>query len=713
MYGYRKSANLENGLMTNLNSISSSLSSLDTVGRPSAAANGHKRPANGSKLSSVDNLISSRSHSIASTSLLWPPNRLLSGPDNRHSSRNGRQSLLDSDSVYYANTKPRRSSSLLGASCFNNAQQVTSNFILSPLLLLTILRQIFDFLGQVWLQILVNFFTIILLIVALFGIRQNRISYLSIYALWALFNTLWNLLVVCTYLRLRIDFMQALNLQEDSLSLNTGATSWWHTNGPGCLPYNITSIQPSISILQPSIITGCRIDYRSIESSQAALHALLSLLSALASCCIILSIRKNPHQGKGDKLFRLSTLDRPPKVNQDPFPSHQDNGTLTRYGANSASLKRAANRTGSRGSQHSLSSQRSASRRRTRQPSDSALPTPRGSTSSTMRSQKYGSLSSRRSSKKERRGDLASLTYGTAGGERAGNRNRLSSVSSNDYLPSYQPPHSSNANLLSSYGDVSSIDSYNNEDNKAAKFRQTSVKSSARGNANPTYSGSRSSIYSSHGNSNSNNYDNLSYIYGNSNAKNSENLYQASTSNVLDGTRRREQQNQIYQQNKMNSIRSRNNYKRRDPPAVPREIHAETHQNGQQQADSDPMTKAKLAMTNGTSFHSFSSASHLQSNSSGAPKINGLDGSRQQEVNNNYMTANYEEASNPNMRMGAQHQLANGINGNHSSFDSRPRSELDKGSVMQNQSQIYSNQRNQRHPIYSNHIPNGNSETPI
>lgn len=711
MYGYRKSSNADNGLMTNLNSISSSLSSLDTIGRPSTMTN-QKISTNVSKLSSIDNLISSRSHSIASTSLLWPPNRLPN--EDRHSGRNGRQSLLDSDSVYYANTNIKRHSSSI-KSCFKNSSQITSNFILIPLLLSTILRQVFDFLGQIWLQILVNFFTIILLILALFGIKQNRISYLFVYSSWAIFNTFWNLIVVCIYLKVRPDSLHPFNLQEDTLSLYTGATSWWHSNGPGCLPYNITSIQPSISILQPSIVTGCRIDYHSIESAQAALHGFFSFISTIASCCIIISIHKNQKHINTEKSYRMSTLDRPSKVNQDPYPNHYDNGTLTRYGTGAASLKRISNRTGSRGSQHSLASQRSGTRRRARQPSDSVLPTPRGSTSSIMRSQKYGSLSSRRSSKRERRGDLASLTYGVTGGERANNRSRLSSVSSNDCLPSYQPPHSSNANLLSSYGDVSSIDSYNNtNDQKIRKVRQTSVKSSVRGNANPTYSGSRSSIYS-HGNTN--NYDNLSYIYGNNNVKNSENLYQASTSSVLESTQQRQQQNQIYQQNRLNSTRSRNNYKRRDPPAVPHEIHAETHQNGQTHFDNDAMTKAKLAMTNGTSFQPFSSANHQQTTSNGESKTNGIDSSRYPEINNNYMTSNYGEKSHYSKRISSNpnghHQSASNQNKGFSTFDSRSRVEPDKNNMTQDQTIIYSNQRNSRPPIYSNHIPNGNSETPI
>lgn len=705
MYGSRKSN--DNGLMTNLNSISSSLSSIDTIGRRTNTK------------ASVDNLINDRSQSIASTSLLWPKSNGLSKNQTiqdqyRYSNTGGGNRNANSrhagSEIYYSTSRKNR---LTKCCCFS--PETALNFMLIPTLLLTITRQVFDFLGQVWLQIIINFFTIILLIVALFGIKQRRISYLTIYSLWALFNTFWNIIVLCIYSKLR-----DVGVNEDFLSLYTGATSWWSTKGPGCLPYNISSIQPSISISQQTFTPGCKLDYHTVESSQASLHALLSFVSSLFCICIIIGIKRNPKIYQNpDKVYRLNTLsnDRS-KVNQDPFPTH---GGSARYNTKTASLRRAPTKTSSRSSQHSIGSQRSA-KRRSRHPSDSALPTPRGSTSSTMqRSQKYGSISSRRSNKKERRSDISSLTYGTtvAGSERAGpsTRTRLSSVSSNDYLPSYQPPHSSNTNLLSSYGEISSIDSYNNH-RIGSKNRQTSIKTSIKGNTNPTYNGSRSSIYS-HGNPNNiNNYDDLSYIYGNNNTRNSENLYAASSNAKFEGLKNYNQQTNIYQSNKSNSIRGRNGFNLREqqpPPPMPQEIRAETHQTDRNDnyQNGEFINQAKLASANG-GFQSFSAAPQSRISNNGS-QINGKDSFHLEINNNNYVNSDYQE-SNFLEKQTAQNQNVY-ITGNGSStFDSRPRANGDMNLVsVVNQSQVYSNQRNSRYPIYSNHTSsnNGNSETPI
>lgn len=672
MYGYRQSN--ENGLMTNLNSISSSLSSIDTIGR-----------RNNTK-ASADNLIAPRNHSVASTSLLWN-----GAKDDRYSNaaaiRNGTR--YATSEIYYNGNRS------LGSYCFNS--ETVLNCTLVPLLLLTITRQVFDFLGQIWLQILINFFTIIFIIIALFGIRQRRFSYLALYTLWSLFNTVWNLIVICIHTKIH-----DVGLTEDALSFRTGATSWWHSNGPGCPPYNMGSIQP-INMLQPNLITGCRMDYRKVESSQAALHALFSLMTSLICCCLLSNIRgKQAAQQKSDKPFRLNNLmnDRS-KVNQNPFPDR-----TSRFCSNTASLRRAPNKTSSRSSQHSVSSMRSA-RRRNRQFADGTnLITPRGSTSSNQRSQKYGSVSSRRSNKKERRSDISSLTYGTTGdrGASASRRTRLSSLSSVDYLPSYQPPHSSSANLLSSYGEISSIDSYNNHTgHRSTRNRHASIKSINRGNANPTYNGSRSSVCSN--NTNANNYDDLSYIYGNNSVKNSESLY--GPSNGVGNARQRQH---IYQQGKTNSSGRRNNLRGRDQHvAVPQKIHAETYQldqtDGSHHNGNDTIVKSKL--TNG-SFQSFSVASQQVPSTS---KMQMNDESRPPEINNNQLTSSYQSGG---------IDKSGQMNGKvmpttNSTIDNRYRTiDNSVNTTLTNQSQIYANnQRNSRYPIYLNHNSIGNSETPI
>lgn len=579
MYGYHSSN--QNGLMTNLDSISSSLSSIDTIGQ---------RRAGAKVASSADNLITPVSHSMASNSLLWRAPKgdrsIYSGSQTtRAGSVSGR---CNGSEIYYSGETTnlnmpsdvvqqyykRRKPCCCYCCClhFDN----TLDCILVPLLSLTILRQVFDFMGQIWLQILVNFFTIIFIIVALFGVRQHKISYLLVFLAWSLFNTTWNTLVFCIHSKVR-----DVGIPEDVLSLYTGTYSWWRWNGPGCLPTGITSLHTSsVSMLnQSNALIGCRIDYHLIEAVQALIHGVLSFVAVLVCSCLMTSIRHNPayyknfinNSSKVDKAFRLNNLTlKGPKIGQDPYPSHSNAGRLL---SASNSLRRAPNKASSRSSQHSMSLIRSHRRRPSSSLNNNRRPqiengisqqTPRGSTSSTTRSQKYGSISSRRSaSRRERRSDISSLTYGTTSQDRAGvsgsKRERLSSLSSVDYLPSYQPPHSSSANLLSSYGEISSTDSYTNQSNadhkRSSKNRQISVKSVARGNMNPTYSGSRSSICTR--NTNGNNYDDISFIYGNGhmnvNGSNSTQTFEANRSHrnnldnsVKQSTGGNSQQAQIY-----------------------------------------------------------------------------------------------------------------------------------------------------------------------
>lgn len=509
MYGYRQTG--ENGLMTNLNSISSSLSSLDQVGqRPNARA-------------SVDNLIAPRTHSVGSTSLLWRANK----QEERHYANTGNGNPYATNSEIYAErqrTKLRRRNSCV--SCFDS--ETALNFLLVPLLLLTIFRQVIDFLGQIWLQILINFFTIIILIVALFGIRQKRISYMVTFIVWSLFNTAWNSIIVCLHTKLR-----EVGLSEEALSFYSGTISWWHANGPGCIPYSI-SIDSSV-LLRPNMITGCRIDYHLIESAQAALHAVLSFLSALVACCALASYKHyssayRKQNANTDKSYRLSHLTSERiKNSQDPMrPLPKINGVS---GTNSLRRVPGSSQNRLNGSlSHATTSSMRSARRRFRQPVENGTLANRGSTSSTQRPQRYGSLSSRRSNasrRDNRRGDVSSLTYGTSTGYGYANdrnvlqkrqRTRLSSLSSDvDYLPSYRPPHSSNANLLGSTAEVSSIDSYSNQTNVKRtlmqKNRQTGSKhlTESSGNTNPTFSGSKSSLYS-HGNQ-ANNYAEVQQNY--------------------------------------------------------------------------------------------------------------------------------------------------------------------------------------------------------
>lgn len=659
MYGYRQAIN--NPLMTNLNSISSSISSLDTIGR--------RNPIK----ASADNLINPRTKSTTSTSLLWRANK-----DERYSTTgsvlNGTSRNLGSE-IYYSGDKAS-----FTRSCLN--PESAFDLILVPFLLLTIARQVMDFLGQIWLQILINFLTILITIVALFGMRQRRASYLDLFCLWSLFNIIWNLAVFCIHSRIK-----DVAMTEETLSLYTGATSWWQSNGPGCLPYNISSIKPPIGVIQPSIVTGCRFDYHLIESTQAILHACISMAGFMVSCCVRLKLRRNlgrklQSEQRNEKAYRLNNLanDRT-RVNQDPFPVHKPSRTAASH---TASLRRAPNKASSRSSQHSVSSSRSA-RRRQRMSVDGTLPTPRGSTSSAQRSQKYGSLSSRRSNRRERRSENSSITYGVTGEKASSNqRNRLSSLSSTEYLPSYQPPHSSSANLLSSYGELSSIDSYNNQTTRP-KQRQTSIKAIPKGNTNPTYNGSRSSVCSQ--NTNAHNYDDLSHLYGNNNSiahgdKGHDTLY--SSRNMSDGLRQNHTTRSTYH-NKNHLNRAGDQFQNGTI-----DVRAETYRpvsNGIHREDRLMKPKGSV-ITNG-SFQSFTSSRAQQNNFTGLKDTN---------------LNKYPQRSYTNGTDDQSGQLGNS-NEARSRLLNNPASQFS-----------FSNgETSSRYPIYSNQMQsNGNSsETPI
>lgn len=451
--------------MTNLNSISSSLSSLDTINQKTSVKGDFNK------------LATTRSHSTTSTSLLWP---LTKGDRYKTAMKSRVLALKNRD----------------GKPC--QFHKAALNTILAPLLLLTIARQLFDFLGQTWLQILINFFTIILLIVALFGLHQHKKSYLAIFSIWSFLNTCWNIIVICIHLKLH-DFKF---LNEESLSLNTGSINWWYTNGPGCLPINMGSYQTTL--VQPNIITGCRIDYHLIEAGQAAVHSILSFVALIVSCCIIISTdsyKQRQYESEyidASRIYRLNNLnlDRS-RINHNPSPRHNSTSLSV-----TESIKRASIRSASRASQHSSSSKRSARRSRK---SSVEEENPRESSLNHRIEHKYGSLTSRKSGRSHHKPAYGSQKYN--------GKSRLPSISSIEQAPSYNPSQSSYANVLSTYGEISSIDSFNSQ-RQSLKKKSSNLKSheSYLGSTNPGYSGSRSSVSSRVGISN--NYDNLSYVYG-------------------------------------------------------------------------------------------------------------------------------------------------------------------------------------------------------
>src|SRR5690349_14984336 len=98
-------------------------------------------------------------------------------------------------------------------------------WILSICLVLTVVRQVFDFLGHMWLPILANFLHIIFLILGLFGIVQFRPSFLIAFSTWTVVWIGWNSFLITFYLNVGI-----LNrdMSSDVLGFGTGGSkSFW------------------------------------------------------------------------------------------------------------------------------------------------------------------------------------------------------------------------------------------------------------------------------------------------------------------------------------------------------------------------------------------------------------------------------------------------------------------------------------------------------
>ncbi|RWS02012.1 uncharacterized protein B4U79_03101 [Dinothrombium tinctorium] len=154
-------------------------------------------------------------------------------------------------------------------------------------LLFTIVRQVFDFLGQVWTSILFNFFSILITIVGCFGGFESRNCYLYVYCFWQILSFLWNLFVVCFYLEIGSLFDR--DKDENVLNLGTGSRSWFESNGPLCEPIFNEShpVSSHQTFIRPIHVKGCVLYYFVIESIQATIQIVLSIFAFISSFFLI------------------------------------------------------------------------------------------------------------------------------------------------------------------------------------------------------------------------------------------------------------------------------------------------------------------------------------------------------------------------------------------------------------------------------------------
>jgi len=162
-------------------------------------------------------------------------------------------------------------------------------------LLTLILRQTFDFFGHLWLCILVNFFTILIVIIGIFGGHQYRPGYISIYLLWQLINITWNVFIICFYLEIG-PYTQSTSGDYNLVNLGTGSRSWFEANGPLCNAiYNVSNLTDHLQLIKPVQVNGCYLDYRIIECVQAGLQILFAINTFFISFFLIYSFSRKPY----------------------------------------------------------------------------------------------------------------------------------------------------------------------------------------------------------------------------------------------------------------------------------------------------------------------------------------------------------------------------------------------------------------------------------
>ncbi|XP_040578107.1 uncharacterized protein NKAIN [Lepeophtheirus salmonis] len=185
-------------------------------------------------------------------------------------------------------------------------------------------RQVFDFLGYMWLPILANFINIILVILGIFGVFEKRTAYLVSYLVWTFFWISWNIFLICFYKN--IGYLN--NETQDLLSLGTGSFSWWFVNGVGCeAEYHFNTediINAKPTPYRPSNVKGCKMNYEDIEVCHAGIQIILGLLGMILG--IIISIQTNKvtcHSSKSMYSIKYS-----PKIESNRRNQSSDSTTL-------------------------------------------------------------------------------------------------------------------------------------------------------------------------------------------------------------------------------------------------------------------------------------------------------------------------------------------------------------------------------------------------
>ncbi|KAJ2947765.1 hypothetical protein O0L34_g9545 [Tuta absoluta] len=226
-------------------------------------------------------------------------------------------------------------------------------------LIVTVQRQVFDFMGYMWLPIIANFVNILLIIFGSFGAVQYITKYLAAYAIWSFMWLTWNVFLICYYLNLG-----SLNRESGLLSLGTGSVSWWEGNGWGCQP--VWGEVDGPGTWRPTRVDGCFLPWQYVELGQSALAA--ALTAAALPLALLLAFRsfkkRKPDSNKG-------TLPRRPVYTIELSPTETN---ISESSLKPMTPRRVKRRSGSRGNQSSVRRSRRSYRNAGYLSSNASLP---------------------------------------------------------------------------------------------------------------------------------------------------------------------------------------------------------------------------------------------------------------------------------------------------------------------------------------------------
>ncbi|XP_061708667.1 sodium/potassium-transporting ATPase subunit beta-1-interacting protein 4 [Cydia pomonella] len=208
-------------------------------------------------------------------------------------------------------------------------------------LIITVQRQVFDFLGFMWVPIIANFVNILLIIFGSFGAVQYITKYLIAYAIWSFMWLTWNTFLICYYLNLG-----SLNRESGLLSFGTGSVSWWEGNGWGC--QTVWSEEDGPGSLRPTRVDGCFLPWHHVELTQSAVAAILTIAALPLSILLtIQSYKRRKPSGASVK----GTLPRRPVYTIELSPTETN---VSESSLKPMTPRRVKRRSGSRGAGSSV-----------------------------------------------------------------------------------------------------------------------------------------------------------------------------------------------------------------------------------------------------------------------------------------------------------------------------------------------------------------------